>query len=339
MLHEAHRDTSRLLVPEAEANGVWALSPSERHLAFSYRTPDSSQLALFDLTTRTLQTIHSENSTVKYSLAWHPKQDRLAFGHYRPREDGGRGAGGIRIAKADGSTRTVGCSAAREVLDWLPNGSLATRTDDNLYVVSTSDCATRASRDARRMHHISYAPDGSRMAYIHRELKYDRDAGDYVPDSSLVLAPVRGTTTETLLGDSRKVRHHRWAPDASELAFDVRVPESEHRQIAVYNGERTVFLTPPDETTKDQVQPRWSPSGDRLAFTQRTMNGAHAAVRVKGTTRQLGPLDGPVWGWIGERKVVVPGPDSVRIQTITGTTQYSRPAPRSLVYVWTEPIS
>ncbi len=334
-LHDARRDDNRTLVTGATAKQARAVSPSGRYLAFSYATTDSSHLALLDLTTQQMQGVHAvAGTTVTYSLAWHPDQDRLAVGHYRPTDDGGRGPGGIHVATPDGTTRNVGCSSVREVLHWLPDGSLATRTDDNLYVVDTGNCATQASLDVRRMHHIRYASSSQQMAYIYRELKYDRDRGEYVPDSSLVLSGPRGNNAETLFGNQRRARHHRWAPESTELALDVRVEESGHRQVVVYDGSRPTFLISPDQTTADQVHPRWSPSGDRLAFTLRAGTSPQAAVRVKGQTRRLGPVDGAIWGWLDERSLVVPGPDSVRVQSLDGTTRYAHPTPETLLHMW-----
>jgi dipeptidyl aminopeptidase/acylaminoacyl peptidase len=230
----------------------------------------------------------------------------------------------------------VGCSAAREVLDWLPDGALATRNDDRLYVVSPSDCATQARADARRMRLASYAPTGTHLAYIHRELTYDRDARDYTPDSSLVLSDARGANSTELFGHERRVRHLRWAPDGSELAFDVRVDGSDQRQVASYDlaNERTVYLTPPEQTSTDQLHPRWSPSASYVAFTARTDRRSVAAVRVEGQTRRFGPVDGAVWGWLDDRTLVVPGPDSLRVQSLTGETRYARPTPATLLHVW-----
>jgi hypothetical protein len=338
-LHDTQANASRTLVPNAEAKAARALSPSGRYLALSYATADSAHLALLDLTTQDLQRVHATTGPVTYSLAWHPDQDRLAFGYYRPAENGTRGPGSIRVATPGGTTRDVGCSAAREVLHWLSEGSLATRTDDKLYVVATEDCATQASLDARRMHLVHYAPDGRQMAYIHRELRYDREAGEYVPDSSLVLSGPQGENDETLFEDKRQARHFRWAPDGSELAFDVEEQDAGHRQLVVYDGNRPTFLIPPEQTTADQVHPRWSPSGDRIALTLRTGKGTYGAVRVKGQTRRLGLVDGAVWGWLDERSVVVPGPDSVRVQSLNGTTRFAHPAPATLLHVWQTPVS
>jgi len=334
VLHDARADASRTLVPGAEAKSSRAMSPSGRYLAVTYSTADSSHLSLLDLTTQRLKRVHASANPVTYSLAWHPDQDRLAFGYYRPTEDDGRGPGGIQIAGPDEPPRDVGCSAAREVLHWLSDGTLATRTDENLYVVATADCATEASVDARRMYHIRYAPDGTQMTFIHRELTYDRSAGEYVPDSSLVLSDARGENRETLFGDERRVRHLRWAPDGSELAFDVAADESGRRQVVVYDGSRPSFLTSPDATTADQTHPRWSPAGSRLAFALRTDGETYAAVRVKGRTQRLSRTRGPVWGWLNEQSVVVPGPDSVRIQTLNGTTRLTHPTPTTLLHVW-----
>ncbi|MEF8815602.1 MAG: hypothetical protein V5A58_02320 [Salinibacter sp.] len=339
-LQEARADTPRTLVSGATAKPARAVSPSGRYLAFSYATADSSHLALLDLTTQQLRRVHAvPGPAVTYSLAWHPDRDRLAVGHYRPTDNGERGPGSIQIAAPNGTTRDVGCNSVREVLHWMSDGSLAARTDDDLYVVNTDDCATQASLDVRRMHRIRYAPTGQRMAYIYRELKYDRDRGEYVPDSSLVLSGPRGDNAETLFGDQRRARHHRWAPEAAELALDVRVEDSGHRQVVIYDGSRPTFLVPPNETTADQERPRWSPSGERIAFTLRTDASSQAAVRVQGQTRRLGPVDGAVWGWLDDRSVVVPGPDSVRVQSLNGTTRYAHPAPATLLHVWRRPAS
>jgi Tol biopolymer transport system component len=337
VLHDARSDTTRTLVPNATHDGVRARSASGRYLAFSYTTADSVHLALLDLTRQTLQSVDARDASATYSLAWHPQADRLAFAYYEPARSGTRGPGDVFVAPPDSAARDVGCSAAREVLDWLPDGSLATRNDEKLYVVAPADCATRAAADARRMHHATYPPSGDRLAYIHRELTYERSTNEYTPDSSLFLSDARGRDAEKLFGFERRVRHLRWAPNGSELAFDARVEASGHRQVVTYSvdSDRTVYLTPPKQATADQVHPRWSPSGGRVAFTLRGRSGTTAAVRVEGQTRRFGPVDGAVWGWLDDRTLVVPGPDSLRVETLDGQTRYTHPAPATLLHAWT----
>ncbi len=336
VLRDVQADSTRRLVPGATHDGLRARSPSGQYLAFTYATADSVHLALMDLADQTLTSVDARPADATYSLAWHPDDDRLSFAYYRPAESGTRGPGTVFVATPDGATRDVGCSAAREVLTWLPDGALATRNDDNLYVVAPSDCATQASADAQRMRLASYAPTGDHLAYVHRELTYDRDAREYTPDSSLYLSDAHGNDATELFGHDRRVRHLRWAPDASELAFDVRVDDSDHRQIATYNlgQERTVYLTPPSQTDADQLHPRWSPSGSYVAFTMRTDGRTTAATRVEGQTRQFGPVDGAVWGWLDDRTLIVPGPDSLRVHALDGSSQYTQPAPASLIHVW-----
>lgn len=338
-LYDARRDTVHRLADGLRTIGPHAVSSSGRVLALGYTTPDSSHLALVNVNDRTLHQVEARPGSVTHSLAWHPEADRLAYGYYRPAERGMRGPGGIRIATADGTARSVGCTAAREVLHWLPNGALATRTDDTLYLVGTDDCATRAAQDARRMHQIRYAPDGSQKAYIHRELRYDRAAEDYVPDSSLVLSGPGGQASKTLFRDARHPRHAQWSPKGTELALDVAPDDNGPRQVVVYDGTRPAFLVPPAQASVDHVHPRWSPAGRRIAFTQRLADGAQAAVRVKGQTRRLGPVDGAVWGWLSERSVVVPGPDSIRIRTLQAQTRFAHPAPETLLHIWRAPLS
>ncbi len=340
-LHDAGLDTTRTLVPGASYDGVRTRSPSGRYVAFSYKTADSAHVALLDATEQTLQPVDSRAASVTYSLAWHPQKDRLALAYYKPAQSGTRGPGDVFVATPDGTTRDVGCSAAREVLHWLSDGSLATRNDKKLYVVAPEGCATRAAVDAQKMHHATYAPTGEHLAYIHRELTYESDEREYTPDSSLFLSNARGQEAEKLFGNKRQVRHLEWGPEGEELAFDTRVEASGKRQIAVYNaGEgRTVYLTPPSEVTSNQAHPRWSSEGSHIAFTLRDGSGPTAAVRVEGQTRRFGSVDGAVWGWLDDRTLVVPGPDSLRVTTLDGQTRYKQSSPRRLIHIWTrDPI-
>ncbi|MFP4227522.1 MAG: TolB family protein [Salinivenus sp.] len=334
--HDARTADSDTLASGVQADGAQAVSPSERYLAFSYATADSSRLALLDLKNGDLHPVHARAESDVYSLAWHPEDDRLAFGVYESQDDGARGPGSIQVAEPNDAPRNVGCSSAREVLAWLPSDILAARNDDQLYTISPSDCATESSSDARRMHEATYASGGSRLAYIHRELAYDSDAGEYTPDSSLYLSDAQGENATEVLSSDRRPRHLRWSPDGSELALDAHTEKSGQRQVVVYSeaDDRTVYLTPPSDATNDQTHPRWSPDGTHVAFTQGRGADARAAVRIEGQTRTLGPVDGAVWGWTDEQTVVVPGPDSVRAQTIDGTTRYAHPSPATLIHVW-----
>lgn len=339
-LEEVRTQTTTLLQADVRFAGARAVSPSGRYVALSY-TADSTHLGLLDLQTQTLQPLHAKASNAVYSLSWHPTNDTLAFGVYTPTEEGKRGPGTIRWATPDGIHRSVGCRAAREVLSWTPEGHLATRDNSNLYVVATDDCATQASLDIRKKHHLTYSTDGSTLAYILRDLEYDRSAGEYVPDSTLYVSDTRGDDAQALFGDARRARHLQWAPHGAKLAFDVRSEDDVRRHVVVYNADadRTSYVVPPAATvTADQVDPRWSPDGVRVAFTRQRASGMTAVVRVKGQTRSLGATTGPVWGWADDQHVVVPGPDAWRITTLGGQTVHTLPRTVALVYVRMEAV-
>ena len=343
-LRDAQTDSSETLLSNARFTGVRLASPDGEHLAFTYTAGDSTYLARMDLDARAMETVDARAADVTYSLAWHPEDAKLAYGYYGPvpeGERGDRGPGGIRVARADGSTRSVQCQSAREVIHWISDGSIATRDDENLYVVNSGDCTTEASVDARRMHQATYSRDGTRLAYIHRELSYNQEAGEYQPDSSLHVSDAHGQSEQKLFGDDRSVRHLQWSPDRSELAFDALDTDTGTRQVLIYNGDRdqTSFLVPPtDAASADQIQPRWSPSGDFVGFTLRDGSDLTAAVRIEGQTRRLGSVDAPVWGWINDRALVTRTSDTVRVQSVDNETLHEYPAPAALIHAWERPV-
>lgn len=331
--HDARTGETVTLAPGATSAGPAATSPSGRYLAVAYRA-DSSRVALLDLQTFALTPLQARAKAVTYSLAWHAQDDRLAFAYYTPASDGARGPGGVYRAVPGGAVQSVGCSAAREVLDWA-DGAIAARDDDNLYRVAPEGCATQARLDVRKMYHLTYSSDGARLAYVLRDLRYARDRGEYVPDSTLYVSDAAGRDAEKLFEDARKARNLQWSPTAPELAFDLHPEQTDRRSIVTYDAAagRTTFLVPPSAGgTADQAHPRWSPEGTYLAFLQSTERGRTAAVRTAGQTRTLGPATAPVQ-WVTERRVAVSGPDSVRVKTLSGRTVYALPAPDALLHV------
>jgi Tol biopolymer transport system component len=330
--------TSRQLATVEKFTGPTAVSSDRAHVAFAYAADDSANLAVIELDTREIQHLHRSGLETEYSLSWSPDADALAFGFFSGTDEGERGPGAISIASLDGSTRSVGCQAAHEILQWLPDGRLAVRDSDNLYVVGTRDCETVTSLDIRKMHKITYAPDGRHMGYIFRDLVYDRENAEYVPDSTLFIAGAHGDDKNELFDDAYRARHLQWSPDGSDLAFGVRSEaDRSRRQVIVYNvdDDRLTYLIPPERAgSGDEVQPRWSPSGDNIAFTLRRNGSSYAAVQVMGQTRTLGSSDGPVWGWARDRQVVFSGADSTRIVDLEGTTVHAFSRDRELLHVW-----
>lgn len=341
MYKNARTGDSREIAAAEAYVGPRELSPEGDHLAFAYAGGDSVHLGIIDLATRELQRVHTSSSGTEYSLAWSSTGDTLAFGYFSRTSDGEMGPGAISIAEVNGSVRSVGCSAARKVLKWLPSGNLSVRDPENLYVVTADGCETLSTLDIRKMHKITYAPDGERMAYIFRDLVYDRENGEYVPDSTLFISNARGGEKNEIFGDPYRARHLQWSSDGSQLAFDVRSEaDRSRRQVIIYNAvdDRRTYLVPPQMAgSGDELHPRWSPSDDNIAFVLRRGKKTHAAVQVMGQTRTLGRTDGPVWGWAGERQVVVRAPDSTRVVDFQGSTVHAISAEHTLLHVWPSP--
>jgi len=335
--HDTRTETSKPLVRDVQSLGPHALSPDGSLLAVSYAADDSTHLALIDRAGPTIQQVHGVPGAATYTLAWHPGAERLAIAYYTPTSDGTRGPGDVLTVRPGSTPQRIGCSAAREVFHWFANGTLATRDDNNVYVVAENGCATQASFDARRMHEATYSANGERLAYMYRELNYDRDAGAYRPDSSLTLSAPDGLGSEVLFGDERAARHLRWAPEAAELAFSARLDDAPRRHIMIYNTaqDRVLFLVPPNQAAPgDQVHPRWSPSGNVVAFTRRAGGTSTAVVRVEGQTRPLGSTMGPVAGWIDDQTLVLHDASQLRVVDLNGNERYARPAPSAFLHGW-----
>lgn len=338
--HDTETDSSTVLTRNVQSLGTRVPSPDRSLIAVSYTSNDSTRVALIDRDGPTFQPVHSVPGEATYSLAWHPADGRLAMAYYTPSSDGARGPGDVLTVRPGDTPQQVGCRAAREVLHWVEAGTLAARDNDNIYLVASESCATRASFDARRVHGATYSANGEHLAYIYRELNYDRGAGAYRPDSSLTLSAFDGQNSEVLFGDERAARHLRWAPEADELAFSARLDDAPRRQIMIYNAtqDRVLFLVPPGQSAPgDQAYPRWSPSGSYIAYTQRTNGSSTAMVRIDGQTRQLGPTQGPIAGWIDDRMVVVQDGSRLRVVSLNGAERYARPAPKAFLHGWVTP--
>ena len=176
------------------------------------------------------------------------------------------GAGDIHVL--DGfETSRVGCSASRAVLAWAPNGQLLVRNTNNLYVVTRDGCDTAATVDARRMHGLTVSPDAVHLAFVHRELEYNRDTRAYEPDSTFRLTDLDGSNPKTIVSFRYRPKRLAWRPDGTELAFDVSATPEAGRAISIFNvsSGTTAFLHPP-ATDRDEFGPIWAPDGTKIAY-------------------------------------------------------------------------
>ncbi|NNE69170.1 MAG: hypothetical protein HKN29_02275 [Rhodothermales bacterium] len=228
-----------------------------------------------------IHSLHAVSGSVVYTAVWSSDGSEAAFGYYRPMGNAspGRpamGQGDILTVSTEGVER-VGCSASRAVLAWAPDGRLLVRNTNNLYLVTRDGCDTAATVDARRMHGLTVSPDAAHLAFVHRELEYNRSTRQYEADSTFRLTNLQGQNPKTIVSFRYRPKRLSWKPDGSELAFDVEAAEGAGRAISIFNlaSGTTAFLHPP-ATDWDEFAPVWSPGGERIAYLRGDEGGLHS---------------------------------------------------------------
>lgn len=321
-------------------------APGGHRVAVVSRDRDSLRLAIVDSGEPSVRAVFSAAASVLVTAAWSPDASRLVFGHYVPTRRDSRpamGAGDIlEVDLGTGRTSRLGCSASRAVLAWLPDGSLLVRDTDNLYVVTTPGCTTKSTVDARRMHRLSTSPDGRHIAYVHRELVYNRQRRAYEPDSTLMIAEPDGSNERKIVAFRYRPERLAWSGDGSELAYDVQHPERPGaRVISIFDVATgtNAYLHPPTADGPSELAPRWSPGGSHVAFS-RAASGVDAeadavgrvslAVRTfaKPFAELLEGTEGAEWvGWAGDHALVVRlASGTVRVFRLDGEAPFDLPA-------------
>lgn len=269
---------------------AWA-SPTGEAWVFALTRADSSRLYLFEGSSGRVSLLHSGQADLVWSGAWSGDGSGFAFGTRSPAGEGGIRATGV----GSGTVEGVGCVAAKEVLGWRADDELIVRDADNIYVVNRDGCATLQTIDARKMHHVDASPSGDRIAYVLRDLVYNREERAYEPDSSLYIGDLEGGEPTRIIGDRYSPRYPVWSPDGTELAYDVRLPDAPGtRAVSIHTLEtgRSSYLVPPAEGAPSRMRPAWSPGGDYLLFRVHDDDGQGLRYRpfVESFTRSI-PLD------------------------------------------------
>lgn len=324
------------LLAGARYAGPRVHAPAGDRLAFGYVAGDSSHLAVLDPATGAVHTLHTAARNTVYTAAWSPDGTALAFGFYAPRrtDDGAEemGPGGIRIATSDGPApfaravvRDAGCRAARAVEAWLPGGRLVVRDQRQwdrrtLYVVSPEDCADQARIDARKMHAVTFSADGRWMAYLERNLRYNRENRAYEPDTTLFVADAYGNDPRRVAGPEARPRRPAWSPRGAQLAYDRLAPDNPAiRQIYFYEPAEARHTVLSPEALVHEANLRWSPSATRFVFDRRPDAVTFQKVvrifggyRVVDETTAAGRL-ATTWGWLDDEHLVLLDDGRVRL--------------------------
>ena len=246
-----------------------SISPGDTLVAIAVANVDESSFYVFDRDARTATKIHSGHPGLVYTGDWSDDGSSFYFGFYQP-VGKKMGEGDVRVYDLGGRVvKTVGCSASRAVLSAMSDGSLLVRNSDNIYQVAVDGCATLRTLDARKMHHVTVSPNGQHLAYILRDLVFNRDSGQYEADSTLYLEQTKGSDPLKIVGDKYQPRNVEWSPDSKELAFDVELQDGTGRRtISIYSLEskQSSYLVAPAENSPSRTRPVFSPNGEYVLF-------------------------------------------------------------------------
>lgn len=276
-----------------------------------------------------------------YSGAWSRDGSRFHFGYYQP-ADGGMGEGGISTwdRQAD-EVRSVDCSASKVVLAELPGGSLLVRNEENLYEVQADGCGTIRTVDARKMHHVAASPDGQHLAYILRDLVYNREERAYEPDSTLYIEPTTGGDPVKVIGDKYAPRNLQWRPDGGELLYDVGPPDDAAlRAVSIYtlSDARSSYLLPPSGSAA-ATHGLMSPGGQHVLFRQTTPDGSvDWQVKTAGSTfAQSLPLSNDTlssFHWVDENHLIARTADTAYLVSVSSAAPQVTDLEADVVWLW-----
>ncbi len=239
-------------------------SPPGTAVALQVTGADGTAIVLADRSTSRVRVAYETRMPAELSMSWSQNGERLFVGQRA--ESGG---GVFEIDGATAAVRDVGCSASNVVLGVRTDGTLAVRDANNVYMVDSADCATRATFDARRMIEIAVSPGGSHLAYVHRELNYNRETRSYEPDTSLFVVPTAGGEPRRIVGDRYAPRRISWIGDGNELAYDVVLQDGTgNRGLSIWSAAsgRSSWAIPPEGLTGSASHGRYGPDPGTFVF-------------------------------------------------------------------------
>lgn len=257
-------------------NTFYSISDDGKKVAVAVSHTKSSNLYVYNASDGSFSTLHTGESNLVYTGDWDSTSSRFYFGVYLP-EGKRMGAGSIHgYSSTTLITQKLPCSASRAVLAVQPGGSLLVRNSDSIFEVAAQDCATLKTIDARKMYHVSVSPKGGDLAFILRDLVYNREKRAYEPDSALYRQAIAGGDPIKIVGDKYQPRNISWSPDGTELVFDVDAQDGTgKRAISIYSltSAGSTYLEAPISFNDSRSQPKFSPGGKHVAFSARGSAG------------------------------------------------------------------
>ena len=322
-LIEVNTGTREPLLQGAGSVKILSQPADANRLVMTYQRADSTYLASFDGVSREVTVWHAVAGPATYTGAWSADRQAYAFGFVSGEQ------GGISIInEATGELNSVGCSASNVVLAWPEPDRLLAASGSEVYVVSTEGCRTLKALDMQKKSALAVSEDGSRIAYILRELEYNRENRSYEPDSSLYMAGFMDDDATQIAGQRYSPRRMAWSPDGTKLAFDVVSQQAQgKRNLALYDvesGESSFLVRPDPLGVPSETSPVWSPDGTFVIYdryfqeTGLYQKAARSLVDNAFLVLAEGEEKANILSWVGEDAVLLTMGDTTRVVPLTG---------------------
>lgn len=181
--------------------------------------------------------------------------------------------GDIFTIRADGSgKRQLTDNARYESAQWSPDGrTLAVvqwpaQTGRVRILLMSARGSNRSvlARARFTVQHLSWSPDGSRLAYCDLDIS-DTDAPAPYP-SAIKVVDVAAGTQSRLTDFADKACQPSWSPDGSRIAFEAGDTTDTDIFVMDANGSNVQAVT--NDDTARQFDPAWSSTGDTIAFVR-----------------------------------------------------------------------
>jgi dipeptidyl aminopeptidase/acylaminoacyl peptidase len=261
------RYDTRTAADDARVTGVRevlasAVAPGGSRVAVGFATSESTRVAVIATGTGDLEHLYTGPAGSTVTLAWSRDGTRLGAGIR-----GGRR--GILVLGPGGSARDMGCSAADGFEAWRSPSQAIVHDAANYYTVRVADCATLATFAKAGKSAITFAANGSRVAYfVAQQVPVrDRAGSEAVPE--LWIAGHDGAGARKVADYQGRPQNARWSPDGTRVVYEVvslRWANTLH--LITYGVESESFTYIAEEKqlgVPSDFGACWSPDGSRIA--------------------------------------------------------------------------
>lgn len=241
---------------------AFAAAPRGSPVAVGHATADSTLVAVIEPGSGGVKRVYGGPGGSTVTLAWSREGEWLGVG-VRGKQ------GGVFVLGPDGSVRNVGCRAADGFEAWRSPSEAIVHDATHFYTVRVADCATLATFPRAGRSAITFAANGSRVAYFVAQpiAVRNRVGSEAIPE--LWIAGHDGAGARKVADYQGRPQHAQWSPDGRRIAYEVvslRWANTLH--LVTYDVPTDAFTYIAEEKqlgVPSDFGACWSPDGRRFA--------------------------------------------------------------------------